>query len=232
MNGIFITGTDTEVGKTFVSASLLHSFKTHYPHLQLTPRKPIASGCIWQADQLVSEDALSLQQAAQSTESLATICPYQFEPAISPERAIRQAGLTINIQDLTQTCQNGQGDLLLVEGAGGFYSPLARDGTNADLAKQLGMGVILVVGNRLGCINHFLLTQAAIQAQELELVAVVVNDITDQADPNNLDDLQQHCRNQKLPCLHLAFQKHSSAKQGSWPIIPLDQLRLLSLLNA
>ena len=199
--GFFITGTDTEIGKTQVTAAIAQGFRQQ--GYSIIPRKPIASGCIWQQGKLVSEDALQLQQACQSDEPLIKICPYQFEPAISPARAIKQSAQTILLKDLHQACQTIQPGLVLVEGAGGFLSPLTADGLNADLATALGYPLILVVGNRLGCINHSLLTIEAIQQRQLTLHAIVVNDITPDADPANLDDLRALC---KAPVFHYPYQ--------------------------
>ena len=175
--GAFITGTDTDVGKTYIACCIAKTLiKQNMP---VTPRKPIASGCIRQENgNLLSEDALFLQQACQSKTPLKTICPYQFEPAISPQQAIKQANLTITIQDLAQACQNKDDSFTMVEGAGGFYSPLALDGLNKDLAIQLNLPVILVVANRIGCINQTLLSIEAIQNSGLKLHSIIINQTT------------------------------------------------------
>lgn len=203
--GFFITGTDTEIGKTHVSCALALGFRQQ--GLSVIPRKPIASGCVWQGTRLVSEDALQLQQASQSNEPLETICPYQFEQAISPARAIKNAGQSIDIHDLIKACNSTQPGLVLVEGAGGFLSPIARNGLNADLAQQLGYPIILVVGNRLGCINHALLTIEAIKARNLHLHSVIVNDLTADSNNENLEDIRALCQ---VPVIHSPFSpKHS-----------------------
>ncbi|MCF6298674.1 MAG: dethiobiotin synthase [Thiomicrorhabdus sp.] len=175
--GAFITGTDTDVGKTYVACCIAKTLIKQ--GLSVTPRKPIASGCIRQPNgTLLAEDALHLQQACQSTDSLQTICPYQFEPPISPQRAIQEANLTITIQNLVHACQNKKTSYTMVEGAGGFYSPLALDGLNKDLAIQLNFPVILVVANRIGCINQALLSIEAIQSSGLTLHSIIVNQTT------------------------------------------------------
>ena len=176
--GFFITGTDTDVGKTYVAGCIAHTLiQKGY---QVIPRKPIASGCIKQTDgSLLSEDALFLQQSCQSKESLQTICPYQYEPPISPQTAIEQAGLVISTKDLLTACQPStkleEDDFLVVEGAGGFYSPICSDGLNKDLAQALGLPVILVVKNQLGCINHTLLSLAAIEQAGLKPHSIILN---------------------------------------------------------
>jgi len=176
--GLFITGTDTDVGKTYVSGCIAHTLIRS--GIDAIPRKPIASGCIKQKDgSLVSGDALFLQQSCQSKEPISTICPYQFEPPVSPQIAIQQAGLTITTDNLVAACNLPktpiENTLYLVEGAGGFYSPLCSDGLNLDLAKALNLPVILVVKNQLGCINHTLLTLNAIEQAGLQTLCIVLN---------------------------------------------------------
>ena len=172
--GFFITGTDTDVGKTYVSGCIASTLRQQ--GITVAPRKPIASGCLPQADgTLLSEDALFLQQATHTTDSLKIICPYQFEAAISPHMAIKQANLDITINDLFKACKAPEDQFALVEGAGGFYSPLALDGLNKDLAIALNYPVILVVANRIGCINQTLLNITAIAQAKLHLHSIVIN---------------------------------------------------------
>jgi len=193
--GFFITGTDTDIGKTFVSCSIARYLLEKQPGLVISPRKPIASGALKNKHgQLYSEDAVQLHQACQSQTPIETVCPYLLEPAISPARAIQQAGVTITIQDLLSACKAPLGTLTLVEGAGGIYSPLASDGLNIDLAKLLGYPIILVVGNKLGCLNHALLSICAIENAGLEVAHIFINNITSDADVQNLTELQSLTR--------------------------------------
>ncbi|WP_029936195.1 dethiobiotin synthase [Thiomicrospira pelophila] len=202
--GYFITGTDTEIGKSHIACCIAMGL-IQQGHT-VAPRKPIASGCIKQPDgSLLSVDAYRLQQASQTHDSLQTICPYQFEAPISPARAIRQANQTIGLEDLKQTCQAPASQFLLVEGAGGFLSPLCDNALNADLAAQLQLPIILVVGNRLGCINHALLTVEAIQQRGLKLAAILLNDIQADSDLDNLTDLKN-----LLPNQHIIHQPHQA----------------------
>ncbi|SFR64282.1 dethiobiotin synthase [Thiomicrospira sp. ALE5] len=228
MNGFFITGTDTEVGKTWVSAALIKGLAQQDFHI--IARKPVASGCVWQQNQLVSEDAQMLHQAlAQSGQTpppMQHICHYLFEPPISPARAIRQSTdpqlNRLRLGDLQQACLSNIPDAdnrptsrLVVEGAGGFLSPLAPDGLNADLAQMLGLPIILVVGNRLGCLNHALLSLTAIAHRNLALHAILLNDTQPQADPDNLADLTElvkhHSPFPDTPIYHQAYQSQKNA---------------------
>jgi dethiobiotin synthetase len=175
MKGLFITGTDTGVGKTFIATQLARALTQH--GLRVVPRKPVESGCTRQGDTLIPADALALKNAASYPGTLQQVCPYPFEPAISPARAAQLAGKTIHISDLKAACIKdvNENDFLLVEGAGGFYSPLCADGLNADLAHSLGLPVILVADDRVGCINHCLLALAAAEQRGLAINAIVLN---------------------------------------------------------
>jgi len=200
--GFFITGTDTHVGKTFITCQIAKIFQKQ-PGLEVFARKPIASGCIKQIDgKLLSEDAQQLWHAVNQNEPLETICPYLFEAMTSPAHAIATSNQNITLKDLVNACQIKHSGTCLVEGAGGFYSPITPDGLNADLAKQLHYPVILVVGNQLGCINHCLLSIAAIESAQLSLAAIVVNDTTDAANFQNVLDIQALTH---YPVVHQAF---------------------------
>lgn len=189
--GFFITGTDTDVGKTHVAATIATLLSQQ--GLKVAPRKPIASGCIKQADgSLFNSDAERLKTGAQSNESIATISPYQFIPAVSPQTALEMAGKIVTTDDLVTACAVPNGHFQLVEGAGGFFSPLCSNGLNKDLATALKLPVILVVANRLGCLNHALLSIAAIQNSGLSLEAIIIND-TEASDYNYANDLEKWC---------------------------------------
>lgn len=202
--GFFITGTDTDSGKTFITCQIATFLAQKSPRLSIFGRKPIASGAVKQSDgSLLSHDAQQLQMACGNFEPLETICPFVFEPPISPARAIQKAHLDLPLSDLVKACDAP--GFKLVEGAGGFYSPLTADGLNADLAKALDLPIVLVVGNRLGCLNQALLSIEAIQNHGLNIALVVVNDVDTNADPENFNDLQAFLKPQKILCVH---QKH------------------------
>lgn len=175
MKGFFITATDTEAGKTFVTAGLLHSLSQQgYKTLGF---KPIASGCQLTEQGLQNDDALQLIQAASVTLEYPLINPYAFEPAIAPHLAAYQAGVNIDLSVITKIIQEHQykADYVLVEGVGGWLVPLSERETVADLAKRLGFPVIVVVNMRLGCINHALLTVQAIEQQGLKVTGWIAN---------------------------------------------------------
>lgn len=178
-NGMFMTGTDTGVGKTWVSVRLIHALRAL--GLELIPRKPVESG--W-ADDVTTTDAWRLANAAglsldghQQTAVLDKVCPYRFRAALAPPRAALLEGQELRIKNLANTCPTrvASGQALLVEGAGGFYSPIAHDGLNADLAQVLGLPIILVAEDRVGCLNHILLVAEAIKRRSLTLAGVILN---------------------------------------------------------
>ncbi|MFP3977783.1 dethiobiotin synthase [Marinobacter sp. KMM 10035] len=172
----FVTGTDTGVGKTMVSAAILEAAKA--TGKRTLGMKPIASGCDNTLEGLRNDDALMLQRAA--TESLAydLVNPIALEPAIAPHVAAVQAGRAVTAARLIGFCRGMQmrpADLLLIEGAGGWRVPLNDREVYSAVPRELGVPVILVVSLKLGCINHALLTAEAILNDGLVLAGWVAN---------------------------------------------------------
>jgi dethiobiotin synthetase len=175
--GYFITGTDTGVGKTVVTLGLMQALQTRGN--TVVAMKPVAAGCEQTPDGLRNDDALRLQQQASIELDYAQINPYAFAPAIAPHIAAEQAGVRIDIENIINkyselSCMS---DCVLVEGAGGWQVPLNGDQTLADLARFLGLDVIMVVGIRLGCLNHALLTAVSIAAAGCTLAGWVANQL-------------------------------------------------------
>ena len=187
----FVTGTDTEVGKTAVSCALLAAAaKAGYSTAAV---KPVAAGCDEQGH---NEDALQLMQSMTAELEYQQVNPVALSAAIAPHIAAVQEGRTLQVSRLAGLCRGvmmSGSDLVLVEGAGGWRVPLSPRQTLADLAVELGVGVILVVGMRLGCINHALLTAEAIQRDGLKLAGWVANEPGERMScyAENLDTLQQ-----------------------------------------
>lgn len=190
--GLFITGTDTEVGKTWVGSQLAQNL--YDSGLALSVRKPAESGCREENGQLIPADAQQYWQALNGSQSLESICPFRLKAALAPVQAARLEGIRLTNADLIKACTNQENSFLLVEGAGGFYSPMSEDGLNSDLAKALSLPVLLVASDKLGCLNHILLTQRAIELEGLSLAAVVMNQISEPSDPllSNADMLREH----------------------------------------
>ena len=175
MKGVFVTGTDTEVGKTLFSAALL--LHLGRAGVRAAACKPVSAGCRREDGRLVNEDAELLAEAAPLRRPLETINPVALEPAIAPHIAADEAGIALHAAALADACRHaGAGaDFLVVEGAGGWRVPLGDTETLADTARLLGLPVVLVVGLRLGCLNHALLSAEAIRADGLRLAGWVAN---------------------------------------------------------
>jgi dethiobiotin synthetase len=175
--GYFVTGTDTGVGKTLVSCALLHHFASR--GLRAVGMKPVAAGCRRENGQLLSEDVAQLLAAGNVDVPATAINPYAFEPPLAPHIAARQAGVEIEFAPMLKTFANlqTQADVVVVEGVGGFRVPLNNHQDTADLAVALQLPVILVVGMRLGCLNHALLTSEAIAHAGLSLAGWVANQV-------------------------------------------------------
>lgn len=170
----FITGTDTEVGKTFVACALLHALRQR--GATALGMKPVAAGL---DDQGRNEDVEQLIAASSLPAPRERVNPYAFHAAIAPHIAAAEEGRTIELATIVAAFEQLRElvDSVLVEGVGGFCVPLGPDGDTADLAVALNLPVILVVGMRLGCINHALLTEQAIAARGLKLAGWVANRI-------------------------------------------------------
>lgn len=171
---LFITGTDTEVGKTRVAAALLRAYAAQ--GARAVGMKPVAAGCDAEGR---NEDVNALRGASSMTVPRETMCPYLFKTAIAPHIAAADVGVNIDLEIIAAHYEvlRAQADAVVVEGAGGFMIPLDETHTSADLAAKLALPVVLVVGLRLGCLNHALLTQEAILARGLKLAGWVANRI-------------------------------------------------------
>jgi dethiobiotin synthetase len=164
MQGLFITGTDTGVGKTVVACGLVRGFRAS--GLRVAVMKPVASGSARTPGGLRNDDAEALREASGRDLPYGDVNPYCFEPAISPHIAADEAQITIDLRLIAekQKLLGSDSDVLVAEGAGGWLAPLGPTLTMADLARRLRLPVVLVVGVKLGCLNHAALTRQAIEA--------------------------------------------------------------------
>lgn len=175
--GWFVTGTDTEIGKTTFSTLLLdYLVKKDY---LVTGFKPVASGASWQNNELVNQDVQELQRHSNANLKLSQINPYCFEPAIAPHIAAMESHTVIHLDHIKRVYEEAakQVDYVVVEGAGGILVPLHEDLLTLDLCATLSLPVIIVVGMRLGCINHALLTEKVILSSGLTVLGWVANQI-------------------------------------------------------
>jgi dethiobiotin synthetase len=175
--GLFITGSDTGVGKTYVTALIARSLRNR--GLRVGVYKPVASGCRSASGHLISDDAETLWQAAGCSGDLERVCPQRFAAPLAPHLAAAVEGKIVDSGLLRAGIEYWQerSDVILVEGAGGLMSPLTPDEYNADLALDLGYPLVIVVANRIGAINQALSTLiAAAKFQEgLPLAGIVLN---------------------------------------------------------
>lgn len=173
--GLFVTGTDTGVGKTVIACGLLRVLAEE--GLRAIGFKPVAAGADRTPEGLRNEDALLLARASSVHRPYDEINPVVLEPAIAPHIAAASVGVSIDVAALAAGHGRlaGHADVIVTEGAGGWLVPTGPDATLADLAVRLGHPVVLVVGMRLGCINHALLSAAAIRASGLRLAGWVDN---------------------------------------------------------
>ena len=215
----FVSGTDTEVGKTFVSAALLHAL--HHNGLSTVGLKPVAAGCEKLKGQWKNEDALILQKASSLDLPYEVINPIALPDAIAPHLAAENQGRSLSVGAMVEALHEGlqvESDVVLIEGAGGWYVPLNDTEFFSDFAVALSLPVILVVGMRLGCINHALLTVEAIKQAGLPLVAWVANCI----DPN-MESVQQNIATLKhaidAPCLGVVPNLSSAMAQDAVPYL-------------
>ncbi|HEU5468816.1 MAG TPA: dethiobiotin synthase [Steroidobacteraceae bacterium] len=172
-----MTGTDTGVGKTLVTAALLRALR--FAGAKVAGMKPIAAGAVPGPEGPANDDALLLQAESSARHPYALVNPWLFEPAIAPHIAAAEAGVAIDTSRIAQAharLREGA-DAVLAEGAGGFLVPLDASRSCAELPRLLGMDVILVVGLRLGCLNHALLTVEAIAARGLALAGWIGNQV-------------------------------------------------------
>ena len=174
---MYVTGTDTGIGKTRASCALLRSFAL--AGKRAIGMKPVASGCEVTAHGLRNDDALQLIAAGNVTAPYADINPYAFADPIAPHLAAADEGVAIDLQTIFEAYRRLRqaSDVVVVEGVGGWCAPLGAQGMQADLVRALELPVVLVVGLRLGCLNHALLSVRAIEADGCTLAGWIGNRI-------------------------------------------------------
>ncbi|NJD05609.1 MAG: dethiobiotin synthase [Methylococcaceae bacterium] len=233
MAGIFVAGTDTGVGKTVISAALLRYLRAQ--GWSAIGMKPVAAGCFREDGELRNGDALELQRASSPVPSYREINPYRYEEPISPYLASVIAGQPVNKQFILDAYRKlaERADWVVVEGAGGWFCPLTEQETMAELASALELPVVLVVGLRLGCVNHALLSEQAITSSGLNCLGWIGNQVQAEfplADAN-LADLRRRLGS---PCLgHFPFQADlpMTVASGRFPVPGVNGSILLPILR-
>jgi dethiobiotin synthetase len=181
-SGVMVTGTDTGIGKTYASCAVIRALAASGRRVQ--GMKPVASGCAWTDGQWQNEDALALRAAAASTADYALVNPYALPMATAPQIAARVAGaaLQLPVMQAAFTRLASSAEFVLVEGVGGWLAPLSDTIDQSMLVKALDIPVLLVVGMRLGCINHARLSERAIAADGCRLLGWVANAVDPEFD--------------------------------------------------
>ena len=200
MAGFFITGTDTGVGKTRAAVALMRFIQAQ--GFSVIGMKPVASGCFWQGGELRNDDAMQLMANATVAVDYAKLNIYAFEPPVSPNIAAQSAGETVKLESIVSNCRELEAlaDCVVVEGIGGWEVPLNDRQRVSDLAFALQLPVIMVVGMKLGCLNHAFLTHAAMLRSGVAVTGWVANALA--ADfPGSEENLKTLRSGLSSPCL-------------------------------
>tara|TARA_B100000475_G_scaffold114264_1_gene83394 strand:- start:1213 stop:1899 length:687 start_codon:yes stop_codon:yes gene_type:complete len=207
---IFITGTNTDVGKTFIGLNLVRlAIKKG---LKIIPFKPIETGCRIIKSKLIPDDSYRYYKLLDERVSLDLINPYRFKPPISPNMAIKLARKRINIRNYLNKIEIlPKHDYLLVEGAGGICSPIAIDGLNIDLIKKINSPILLVAKDEIGVINNVLLCINIIKKYKLTLLAIILNKIENKQ-PIGMNNYQELSSMIKKPIIQINNKKPSNEK--------------------
>ena len=207
LSGLYITGTDTGIGKTHASVALIQALRS--AGRRVAGMKPVASGCVCVDGHWRNEDALALMAAADSRAEYATVNPYALPEATAPQLAAARAGVSLDMQVMLDAYRllAVDVDTVLVEGAGGWLAPLSDSIGQLDMVRSLDLPVLIVVGLRLGCINHARLTEQAVLASGSRLLGWLANAVEPgfDAEGQYFDALS---RSMQTPCLgRLPFVK-------------------------
>ena len=175
--GVFITGTDTGIGKTWATQAVMYALKSR--GLSVSGMKPVASGGTEAGNSLKNDDALLIQAQCSTEQPYEWVNPYVFAEPVAPHIAAQITGVNIDIRLITRAYNNiaGRSDFVVVEGVGGWRVPLSDQLSTNDMVRALDLPVLLVVGLRLGCINHALLTAESIRADGIRLSGLVFNGV-------------------------------------------------------
>lgn len=200
--GVYVTGTDTDAGKTVASAALLHALRAR--GLRAVGMKPLASGCTRTADGWRNDDALALQGASDPRPRYEDVNPFALPLPLAPEFAAREAGISVGLAPVLAAHARlaAQADFVLVEGVGGWLAPLTATLDQSGLARALELPVVLVVGLRLGCLNHARLSARAIAADGARLAGWIASEV-DPAMAHRDDNFEALRDRLPAPCLGL-----------------------------
>jgi dethiobiotin synthetase len=231
--GIFITGTDTGVGKTLIAATLCAYIRDS--GYRVGVMKPVETGCPQRDGKLIPTDAVLLKEASGCTEPIETICPYRLPEPLAPSIAAERAGVKIDVDHLMAVYNDisSKHDVILVEGAGGLMVPLLPSYTYADFARVLKLPTLVVAANQLGAINHLLLTLEHASCKGLSVVAYVLNRISNESSLAAETNREVLSNLTGVPCLGELPFIASSESQKSFPLDVFEEefdLRFLEMM--
>lgn len=227
-NGLFITGTDTGVGKTFFTCALAALLRSYGYKVGVI--KPAETGCLEKDGKLFPEDAWRLKSASGCAEPIEIICPYRLPEPLAPSIAAERAGVKIDVDHLLAVYReiSAKHDITLVEGAGGLLVPLVPSFTFADFARVAKLPLIVVAANKLGVINHLLLTLEHASCKGLRTVGYVLNRATDEASLAAETNREVLSGLTGVPCLgEIPFASHADARQDILKELDLLPIELL-----
>ena len=210
---LFISGTGTDVGKTFVTENLIYLLKAK--GFTVSPYKPIETGCKKNKSKLIPSDASKFYKLIDKEIDIDLINPYRFQQPISPNRAIRLANKKIFIDDyIGRSKLLPKNDYLIVEGAGGLYSPISTDGYNIDLIKKMKIPTVLVAKDEIGVINNILLSLDLLKKYKISVLAIILNKINS-LQPNGMDNHKDMKSLTKIPLIQIGNIKTKNFKEFS-----------------
>jgi dethiobiotin synthetase len=219
LSSLFITGTGTEVGKTYVAALIARQLVAE--GVRVGVYKPAASGC----HNDVSDDAVSLWEAAGRPLTLDAVCPQRFAAPLAPHLAAREEDRRVDATLLRSgyNVWREASDFVLVEGAGGLMSPLSDDDYNADLARDLGLPLVVVAANRLGVINDVMQTLITAEAKGLRIAGVVLNDTSANGDASRATNAAELMQRMGVPLLACVAWESGFDRPIYWRSLLNDQ---------
>ena len=208
---IFITGTNTEVGKTFVTKNLIE--RIQLKGYSVSPYKPVETGCIEKSLTLIPRDSMIYFRAINKKIALDQINPYRFLEPISPAAAIKRSKRKVTINDyLSKLKDLPNSDLTIIEGAGGLCSPLAPDGYNIDLIRKAKVSTVLVAKDEIGVINNVILSLSMLEKYKIKVLAIVLNRKVS-SQPDGMNNYQEIKSLTKVPLIQILNKKEDNDRE-------------------
>ena len=208
---IFISGTNTEVGKTFITLNIIKLLE--FKGIRVNPYKPVETGCKEKLSELIPHDSMLFYKAINKRIDLNQINPYRFVEPISPATAIKRSRRKIYIQNYSEKLKDlPYGDITLIEGAGGLCSPLASDGYNIDFIKKINAPTILVAKDEIGVINNVILSINMLTKYKIKLIAIVLNRKAN-SQPLGMDNYKEIKSLCKTPLIQILNKQQNNQKE-------------------